>query len=123
MTSILRACADWRVVAILVAVGAGVAVFAPNLIAAAIPLLIVAACPISMLVMMRTMGGQNANASAQLDPGPVDRPTQLRELLAANRLEQQLLERELGRVESADPVASIEVRANTAAPDVRARSS
>lgn len=121
--SILRACADWRVVAILVAVGAGVAVFAPNLIAAAIPLLIVAACPISMLVMMRTMGGQNANASARLDPGPVDRPTQLRELLAANRLEQQLLERELARVESAEPVASIEVRANTAAPDVRARSS
>ncbi len=121
--SILRACADWRVVAILVAVGAGVAVLAPNLIAAAIPLLIVAACPISMLVMMRTMGGQHANASARLDPGPVDRPAQLREQLAANRLEQRQLERELARVESAEGVASIEVRANTAAPDGRARSS
>ena len=102
--SILRACADWRVVASLVAVGAGVAVFAPNLIAAAIPLLLVAACPISMLVMMRTMGGQQSNASPRLDPGTVDRTTQLRRQLAATRLEQQQLERELARIESADRV-------------------
>ena len=123
MMSILRACADWRVVAILVTVGAGVAVFAPNLIAAAIPVLLVAVCPLSMLVMMRAMGGQQSNASPRLDLGAVDRPAQLREQLAANRLEQQQLERELARVESADLVASVEVRANTAAPDIRARSS
>ena len=34
MLNILRACADWRVIATLVAVGAGVALFAPNLIGA-----------------------------------------------------------------------------------------
>ena len=117
--SILRACADWRVVAILVAVGAGVAVFAPNLIAAAIPLLLIAACPLSMLVMMRTMGGQQSNASPKLDPGAVDRPAQLREQLAATQLEQQRLERELARVESADHAASVEGRGNATAPEVR----
>jgi hypothetical protein len=121
--SILRACADWRVVAILVAVGAGVAVFAPNLIAAAIPLLLVAACPISMLVMMRTMGGQQSNASPKLDPGAVDRTAQLRRQLAATRLEQQQLERELARIESADRVPRDEARADATAPEVRARPS
>lgn len=123
MMSILRACADWRVVAILVAVGAGVAVFAPNLIAAAIPLLLVAACPLSMLVMMRTMGGHPSNASPKLDLGAVDRPAQLRRLLAATQLEQQQLERELARVESADRVPFVEAQANATAPEVRARSS
>jgi hypothetical protein len=119
--SILRACADWRVVAILVAGGAGVAVFAPNLIAAAIPLLLVAACPISMLVMMRTMGGQQSNASPMLDPGAVDRTAQLRRQLAATRLEQHQLERELARIESADRVPFAEARANVTVPEVRAR--
>lgn len=123
MMSILRACADWRVVAMLVAVGAGVAVLAPNLIAAAIPLLLVAACPLSMLVMMRTMGGQQSSASPRLDPGAVDRPAQLREQLAATRLEQQHLERELARVESADRVPPADAPGNTTAPDVRARPS
>lgn len=109
--SILRACADWRVVAILVAVGAGVAVFAPNLIAAAIPLLLVAACPLSMLVMMRTMTGRPSNPS----PGPGrasgDSPSQLRERLAVTRLERERLERELARLESADRVPAAETRA------------
>ncbi len=121
--SILRACADWRVVAILVAVGAGVAVFAPNLIAAAIPLLLVAACPLSMLVMMRTMTGQPSNPS----PGPGrasgDSPSQLRGRLAVTRLEQQRLERELARLDSGDRVATAEARGNAPAADVGARPS
>ena len=123
MLSILRACADWRVVAILVAVGAGVAVLAPNLIAAAIPLLLVAACPLSMLVMMRTMGGHQSNPSPRLDPAAVDRPAQLREQLVAARLEQQQLERELARLESADRVPTAESRGNAPAADVPARPS
>ena len=49
-------CLNWRVVAGLAVVAIGVWVFAPHLIGAALPLLIVAACPLSMLVMMRGMG-------------------------------------------------------------------
>jgi hypothetical protein len=119
--NILRACLNWRVVSVLVAVGAGVALFAPNLIASAIPLLIVAACPISMLVMMQTMG-QPPNPTARLEPGAVDRPTRLREQLAAVRLEQQQLERELTRLESADQISTAEARASSPTADVRARS-
>jgi len=121
--NILRACADWRVVVILVAVGAGVAVLAPNLIAAAIPLLLVAACPLSMLVMMRTMTSQQSNQSPRVDPAAVDRPAQLRDRLAAARLEQQHVERELARLESADGVPTAASLGNAPAADVRARPS
>lgn len=41
----------------LAAAGVGIWVVAPNLIGAALPLLLVAACPLSMLLMMRGMGG------------------------------------------------------------------
>ena len=104
MMSILRSCADWRVVAILVAVGAGVAVFAPNLIAAAVPFLLVAACPLSMLVMMRTMTGHTSVPSPERGSG--DSPSQLREGLAATQLEQERLERELARREHLDRVVA-----------------
>lgn len=94
--SLLRACTDWRVIAGLAAVGVGVAVFAPNLIAAAVPLLIIAVCPVSMLVMMRSMGGHPST------PNPLEqgRPTQLRERLAASRLKQEHLQQELARLEA-----------------------
>jgi len=117
--SILRACADWRVIAILVALGAGVVAFAPNLIAAAIPLLIVVACPLSMIVMMRAMAGHPSTPSPMQDR----QASQLRERLAATRLEQQQLERELARLESVDRVQTAEAPGNTQAADGRARPS
>src|SRR5260370_42554159 len=49
----LAMCLNWKVVAGLAVVALGVWVFAPNLILAALPLLVVAACPLSMLIMMR----------------------------------------------------------------------
>ena len=117
--SILRACADWRVIAILAAVGAGVVVFAPNLIAAAVPLLIVAACPLSMLVMMRAMAGHPSTPSPLQDR----QASQLRERLAATRLEQRQLERELARLESVDRVQTAEARDSAPSTDGRARPS
>lgn len=117
----LRACLNWRVVAVLVALGAGVAVFAPNRIAAALPLLLVAACPLSMLVMMRTMTGQPANPSPEPVLGSDDRPSQLRKRLAATRLEQKQLERELAIVEATDRVSTAEAGGTAAAADGRAR--
>jgi len=47
---------NWKVIAALAAVGVGLYAFAPGLVAAALPLLILAACPLSMLLMMRAMG-------------------------------------------------------------------
>lgn len=61
-------CINWRVVGGLAAVGVGIWVMAPNLIAAAAPLLIFAICPLSMMLMMRSMSN-NQNASPAQQPG------------------------------------------------------
>jgi hypothetical protein len=121
--NILRACADWRVIAVLVAVGIGVAVFAPNLMAAAVPLLLVATCPLSMLVMMRTMAGHPANPSPEPVLGSDDRPSQLREQLASTRREQGRLERELALAEATDRIATADTHGITPAADAGARPS
>lgn len=58
-------CFDKRVIAGLAAVAVAVLVFAPNLFGAALPLLVLVACPLSMLVMMRMMSGsQDADSCA-----------------------------------------------------------
>lgn len=51
----LKMCLNWKVLAGLAAVGIGIYVVAPNLAAAAIPILLLAACPLSMLLMMVMM--------------------------------------------------------------------
>lgn len=116
MMNILRACYDWRVISALVAVGGGILLFAPGLIGAALPLLIVAACPLSMMLMMKTMGnGNEQNAAAAAAAQPVDRAEQLRAELAASRREQQRLARELEDLEAAGSVAT---SAQTTSPPV-----
>lgn len=50
-------CFNWKVAAGLTAAGVAVFVVAPNLIGAALPVLIIAACPLAMVVMMRAMSG------------------------------------------------------------------
>lgn len=53
----MKMCFNWKVAAGLTAAGVAVFAFAPNLIGAALPVLIIAACPLSMVVMMRAMTG------------------------------------------------------------------
>lgn len=84
----MKMCFNWKVLAGLAAVAVGIFLFAPNLIAGALPLLLLAACPLSMLIMMFTMrhGGHDRDAAEELrstasehnDP----RDRQLRELQA-----------------------------------------
>ena len=72
--TMLRACLDRRVLAVLAAATALVIVFAPSLIAAALPVLVLAVCPLSMLVMaasMRSMPGHPV--AAETAPAPSDR--------------------------------------------------
>jgi hypothetical protein len=82
--SILRACLDWRVLIGLAGLGIGIYLVAPGLIAAAIPLLLLAACPLSMLLMMRAMGGQQSGPGPELPAERVgaDRAAVLRQELA-----------------------------------------
>ena len=95
--NILRACLDWRVITGLAALGIGVYVVNPTLLAAAFPLLLIAVCPLSMMLMMRAMGGQQAQSTTS---DPAERVEQLRVQLTAARLEGQRLASELESVES-----------------------
>ena len=52
-------CLNWKVIAGLALVALGIWALAPGLIGAALPVLIVLACPLSMLFMMRGMRGMN----------------------------------------------------------------
>lgn len=61
----MKMCFNWKVAAGLTAAGVAVFAFAPNLIGAALPVLIIAACPLSMIVMMRAMsGGSRCNTAS-----------------------------------------------------------
>jgi uncharacterized membrane protein len=68
----LRMCLNWKVLAGLATVGIGVYVLAPELIAEALPVLLLAACPLSMLLMMWSMQrtqGQDERTTQETDDG------------------------------------------------------
>ena len=56
-------CFDKRVIGGLAVIALGIFVFTPNSFAAALPVLIVAACPLSMLLVMRIMSGSREGNS------------------------------------------------------------
>ncbi|MCA1687022.1 MAG: DUF2933 domain-containing protein [Actinobacteria bacterium] len=68
----LKMCLNWKVLAGLTAVGIGIYLVAPNLVAAALPILLLAACPLSMLLMMLmmkdTQGSQGEASEPRLSP-------------------------------------------------------
>jgi DUF2933 family protein len=57
MQRMIRMCLNWKVIGGLSVVGLSIWLVAPNLTAAAIPILLIAVCPVSMLLMMKAMGG------------------------------------------------------------------
>ena len=98
-------CLDRKVVAGLAVVGVGVWVVAPNLVWAAVPVLIVLACPLSMLLMMRGMGsGQCAVQPEQERQLPVAGSTR-EEQLAALRAQHTSIVREIADLEAANGTA------------------
>jgi len=79
-------CIDKRVVAGLAAVALIVFGLSPQLLGALAPVLVMAACPLSMLLMMRGMSGRTAEA-----PAAAGDDRQLRELEEeVNRLKVEL---------------------------------
>ena len=111
----LRMCLDKRVLGGLALVAVGVLVVAPNLFIAALPLLLLAICPLSMLFMGRAMmgGGQRHQVDA---PQPIDVPyrtvsapngderiAQVQDQLETLREQQAALAHELARLQ-ASPV-------------------
>lgn len=83
-------CLNWKVIAALAAVGLGLYALAPGLAAAAVPVLVLAACPLSMLVMMRLMGPMGSCKTADDARGTDDdEVAQLRADMAALRAERE----------------------------------
>ena len=82
-------CFNWKVIAALAAIGIGLYALAPGAAVAAVPLLILAACPLSMVLMMRAMG--SAGSCRTQDDGQTnpDEVAQLRAEVAALRAERQ----------------------------------
>jgi hypothetical protein len=94
LRSILACCLDWRVLTALATIALGVLVLQPKLFFAALPVLLVAICPLSCLLMawhMRGRQGQSAGDGptpaggpeaklAQLELEVADLTLQLREL-------------------------------------------
>lgn len=97
---ILGACYDWRVLIGLIALGVGIFIVAPGTIAAALPLLLLAACPLSMLLMMRAMGSPQPSSSMPQQPLPTDRVSALRQELADLSQRQEELAGELRTLEA-----------------------
>ncbi len=85
-------CWNWKVIATLAALGVGIYVLAPGVAAAAIPLLVLAVCPLSMLLMMRAMGSMGRCSSRDddgADDANADAVARLRAEVAALRAERQ----------------------------------
>ena len=125
-------CFNWKVIAGLAGVGLAVWVLAPNLVGVALPLLLVAACPLSMLLMGRGMaGGQCSPPTPQSAPPerasqPVDvrltREEQLAELkaqLTILEVRQQAIAREIADLEPAVGVVVRQAEAIARAADER----
>ncbi len=111
-------CLNWKVIAGLAVVGLGTWAVAPGLAVAALPLLILAVCPLSMLLMMRGMqGGQCASRPQQADPATgsgLTRDEQLAELRAQTtdiQEQQDLIAREIARLETSGEAGSAGPRA------------
>ena len=121
----MKLCFNWRVVG-LAAVGLGIWALAPNLVGAALPLLLLAACPLSMLLMMRGMqGGQCASQPAQTSqPARVpltreERVAELKAQLTSAQVQQAAIAREIARLEAESVPAVREAEAVARAAEER----
>ena len=98
MEKMLRACLNWKVIGGLALLALGIWVVSPNLLAAALPVLLLAACPLSMLLMMRGMQshqGSHPDAEERTSPIAPSRDVRLAELKAR----QQDIDREIASLE------------------------
>lgn len=107
----LTMCLNWKVIAALAVVASGIALAAPGLLVAALPLLFLAACPLSMLLMMRGMGGMGSS-HAMPYPTPADTANRagaesladLKARLVRVQAEQQSLAASVAQMEQRAPV-------------------
>jgi hypothetical protein len=95
----LKMCLNWKVLASLAAVGVGVYLFAPGLLAEAVPILLLAVCPLSMLLMLWGM----QQSQGQQTPQEPDDGLIREERIARLRAQQAALDNRIGEREEARP--------------------
>ena len=61
----MKMCFNWKVLAGLGVVALGIYTVAPNMVASALPILLVLACPLSMILMGGMMGGMGSKSAQQ----------------------------------------------------------
>lgn len=111
----LGMCMNWKVLAGVGVVGLGVWVVAPNLVGAALPLLFVLACPISMMLMMRGMNGSQCASQG----APAQAAMTLEARLADLRAQREAVTREIAELEAANRETGAERGARSAMPQAR----
>lgn len=100
MQSMLGMCFNWKVLVALAAVGVGVFVVAPGWGLAVLPLLILAACPLSMLGMALVMGRKAMKGKMTDEETATRSPLAIRKQLDELRRDESRLEAELGEAEA-----------------------
>jgi hypothetical protein len=90
----LKMCLNPKVLAVLAAAGVGVYLFAPGLLAEAVPILLLAACPLSMLLMMWAM----QHPQGQQTPQEPDAGLTRKERIARLREQQAALDDRIGEL-------------------------
>ncbi len=113
LLKMLFMCLNWKVVAGLAVVALAVVVVAPQYIWAALPLLIVVACPLSMLFMMRGMHGMNNSSPAPGIPHDAHLP-ELQSRLSSLQAEQEVIASQIAEHKHTHETAMAE--AETSAP-------
>jgi hypothetical protein len=111
-SKIVRMCLNWKVLLGLAVVGVGVWVTSPGLLASVVPVLLVAVCPLSMVLMMRSMhseptsesqsGGDDSRGRAGESPGLAE----LKAELARTQEQQEALALEISRIEAREQTAA-----------------
>ncbi len=118
----VQMCLNWRVLVGLAVVGLAVWVVAPRLVLAALPLLLVVACPLSMLVMMgRMRGGQPAQANQLPAEGRTrdEQVAELRSRFLSMPAEQEAIARQIAEIESPETPVMSEAEAVARGADER----
>lgn len=121
MKSALGMCFNWKVLAGLGIIAVGVLLFAPGAALAVLPLLLLAVCPLSMVMMMFAMRGHVAGASESCHHAENEASVETkRARLTALRKEEQRLQLELsaatadgGEVPAASPAPAAASRAGS----------
>ena len=98
----LKCCLNWKVIAGLIVVGAGIFALAPDLALSALPILLLAICPLSMMLMMWGMQGNEAEEHGAAQEANLSRDQQIDRL----RAQQATLTDQIADLEREEPQAA-----------------